>query len=69
MEKSESSRSLPNNSYGLACSPKVTLGLLSDQGKGVAFADAGSSWKLHRKLVFSTFTLLKDDQKLEKLSE
>lgn len=45
----------------------VTLGLLSDQGKGVAFADAGSSWKLHRKLVFSTFTLLKDDQKLEKL--
>ncbi|XP_052028244.1 steroid 17-alpha-hydroxylase/17,20 lyase [Apodemus sylvaticus] len=45
----------------------VTLGLLSDQGKGVAFADAGSSWQLHRKLVFSIFSLFRDDQKLEKI--
>lgn len=45
----------------------VTLGLLSDQGKGVAFADAGSSWQLHRKLVLSTFSLFRDDQKLEKI--
>lgn len=45
----------------------VSLNLLSDKGKGVAFADAGSSWQLHRKLVFSTFSLFKDDQKLEKL--
>ncbi|XP_034377265.1 steroid 17-alpha-hydroxylase/17,20 lyase [Arvicanthis niloticus] len=45
----------------------VTLGLLSNQGKGVAFSDAGSSWQLHRKLVFSTFSLFRDDQKLEKI--
>lgn len=45
----------------------VIQSLLSDQGKGVAFADADSSWHLHRKLVFSTFSLLKDGQKLEKL--
>ncbi|GAB1302504.1 Steroid 17-alpha-hydroxylase/17,20 lyase [Apodemus speciosus] len=45
----------------------MTLGLLSDQGKGVAFADAGSSWQLHRKLVLSTFSLFRDDQKLEKI--
>ncbi|EDL42014.1 steroid 17-alpha-hydroxylase/17,20 lyase [Mus musculus] len=45
----------------------VTLGLLSDQGKGVAFADSSSSWQLHRKLVFSTFSLFRDDQKLEKM--
>jgi hypothetical protein len=69
MEKPESSGSLPDNAYSLACSPKVTLGLLSDQGKGVAFADSSSSWQLHRKLVFSTFSLFRDDQKLEKMSE
>ncbi|XP_028631473.1 steroid 17-alpha-hydroxylase/17,20 lyase [Grammomys surdaster] len=45
----------------------VTLGFLSDQGKGVAFSDAGSCWQLHRKLVFRTFSLFRDDQKLEKI--
>ncbi|XP_021506435.1 steroid 17-alpha-hydroxylase/17,20 lyase [Meriones unguiculatus] len=44
----------------------VTLGLLSDQGKGIAFADSGSHWQLHRKLALSTFGLFRDgDQKLE----
>ncbi|XP_051003105.1 steroid 17-alpha-hydroxylase/17,20 lyase [Acomys russatus] len=46
----------------------VTLGLLSDQGKGIAFADSGSHWQLHRKLVLSTFALFREgDQKLEKI--
>ncbi|KAL6086597.1 hypothetical protein STEG23_031625 [Scotinomys teguina] len=46
----------------------VTLGLLSNQGKGIAFADSNGSWQLHRKLALSTFTLFRDgDQKLEKI--
>ncbi|NP_001268860.1 steroid 17-alpha-hydroxylase/17,20 lyase precursor [Mesocricetus auratus] len=46
----------------------VTLGLLSDQGKGIAFADSGGSWQLHRKLALSSFALFRDgNQKLEKI--
>ncbi|EGW01962.1 steroid 17-alpha-hydroxylase/17,20 lyase isoform X1 [Cricetulus griseus] len=46
----------------------VTLGLLSDQGKGIAFADSGGPWQLHRKLALSSFALFRDgDQKLEKI--
>ncbi|XP_059102147.1 steroid 17-alpha-hydroxylase/17,20 lyase [Peromyscus eremicus] len=46
----------------------VTLGLLSDQGKGIAFADSDGSWQLHRKLALSSFALFRDgDHKLEKI--
>ncbi|XP_021564209.1 steroid 17-alpha-hydroxylase/17,20 lyase, partial [Carlito syrichta] len=45
---------------------RTTLDILSDNQKGVAFADYGSHWQLHRKLVMATFALFKDgDQKLE----
>ncbi|KAK2509925.1 hypothetical protein MC885_015815 [Smutsia gigantea] len=45
----------------------MTLDLLSDK-KGIAFADHGASWKLHRKLVLATFALFKDgNRKLEDL--
>uniref|UniRef100_A0A8C5XDU1 Steroid 17-alpha-hydroxylase/17,20 lyase n=1 Tax=Microcebus murinus TaxID=30608 RepID=A0A8C5XDU1_MICMU len=46
----------------------ASLDILSDNGKGIAFADAGSHWQLHRKLVLATFALFKDgNQKLEKI--
>ncbi|XP_004478896.1 steroid 17-alpha-hydroxylase/17,20 lyase [Dasypus novemcinctus] len=45
----------------------VSLNVLSNQ-KGIAFADSGPLWQLHRKLVQATFALFKDgDQKLEKI--
>ncbi|KAK1333503.1 hypothetical protein QTO34_005887 [Cnephaeus nilssonii] len=49
--------------------PKVTtLDILSDKQKGVAFADYGAGWQLHRKLVLATFALFKDGNlKLEKI--
>ncbi|KAM4852413.1 steroid 17-alpha-hydroxylase/17,20 lyase [Thomomys bottae] len=49
--------------------PQVeTLGILSHRGKGIAFADFGAQWHLHRKLALGTFSLFRDgDQKLEKL--
>lgn len=48
----------------------MTLDLLSDNMKGVAFADHGASWQLHRKLVLATFALFRDgNRKLEDLSE
>ncbi|XP_003787258.1 steroid 17-alpha-hydroxylase/17,20 lyase [Otolemur garnettii] len=49
--------------------PQVTtLGILSDNQKGIAFADYNNNWQLHRKLVLATFALFKDgDQKLEKI--
>lgn len=59
-----------HESYSLACSPKLTLGLLSDQWKGIAFADSNTQWQLHRKLVLGTFALFREgDQKLENISE
>lgn len=59
-----------SDSYSLSCSPKVTLDILSDNQKGIAFADHGANWQLHRKLVLATFALFKDgDQRLEKISE
>ncbi|KAM5271830.1 steroid 17-alpha-hydroxylase/17,20 lyase [Ctenodactylus gundi] len=46
----------------------TTLALLSDEGKGIAFADSGAQWQLHRKMVLSTFSLFRDgDQKLENI--
>uniref|UniRef100_A0A8D0VKW6 Steroid 17-alpha-hydroxylase/17,20 lyase n=1 Tax=Sus scrofa TaxID=9823 RepID=A0A8D0VKW6_PIG len=40
--------------------PRVmTLDILSDNQKGIAFADHGTSWQLHRKLALSTFSLFK----------
>lgn len=46
----------------------VTLNLLSNQGKGIAFADSGAHWQQHRKLVLGTFSLFRDgDRKLEKI--
>ncbi|XP_037015268.2 steroid 17-alpha-hydroxylase/17,20 lyase isoform X1 [Artibeus jamaicensis] len=46
----------------------VTLDILSDEQRGVAFADYGDAWQLHRKLVRATFSLFKDgDQKLENI--
>ncbi|XP_004631548.1 steroid 17-alpha-hydroxylase/17,20 lyase [Octodon degus] len=46
----------------------MTLALLSDNGKGIAFADSGAAWQLHRKMVLSTFTLFRDgEQKLENI--
>lgn len=49
--------------------PQVTtLGILSDNQRGIAFADHGAAWQLHRKLVMSTFALFKDgNQKLENI--
>lgn len=52
------------------CSPKATLDILSDNQKGIAFADYGAHWQLHRKLVLSTFALFREgNQKLENISE
>lgn len=63
-------RSLMSDSYSLSCSPKVTMDILSDNQKGIAFADHGASWQLHRKLALATFALFKDgNQRLEKISE
>uniref|UniRef100_A0A8C7BSL4 Steroid 17-alpha-hydroxylase/17,20 lyase n=1 Tax=Neovison vison TaxID=452646 RepID=A0A8C7BSL4_NEOVI len=46
----------------------VTLDILSNNRKGIAFADHGANWQLHRKLVLATFALFKDgDQRLEKI--
>uniref|UniRef100_A0A8C8XXV2 Steroid 17-alpha-hydroxylase/17,20 lyase n=1 Tax=Panthera leo TaxID=9689 RepID=A0A8C8XXV2_PANLE len=46
----------------------VTLDILSDNQKGIAFADHGASWQTHRKLALATFALFKDgDQRLEKI--
>ncbi|ELV11655.1 steroid 17-alpha-hydroxylase/17,20 lyase [Tupaia chinensis] len=49
--------------------PRITtLGILSNDQKGVAFADSGAHWQIHRKLVLGTFGLFKDgDLKLEKI--
>nr|KAF6424739.1 cytochrome P450 family 17 subfamily A member 1 [Molossus molossus] len=49
--------------------PQVTtLDILSDKQKGIAFADYGAAWQLHRKLVLATFALFKDGNlKLEKI--
>ncbi|XP_031538544.1 steroid 17-alpha-hydroxylase/17,20 lyase isoform X2 [Vicugna pacos] len=49
--------------------PKLlTLDILSENQKGIAFADHGTHWQLHRKLVLSTFSLFKDGNlKLEKI--
>ncbi|KFO32325.1 Steroid 17-alpha-hydroxylase/17,20 lyase [Fukomys damarensis] len=45
-----------------------SVALLSDKGKGIAFADFSASWQLHRKLVLSTFSLFRDgQQKLENI--
>lgn len=54
----------------LSCFPKMTLDILSDNQKGIAFADHGTSWQLHRKLALSTFSLFKGGNlKLENISE
>ncbi|XP_004681064.1 PREDICTED: steroid 17-alpha-hydroxylase/17,20 lyase-like [Condylura cristata] len=46
----------------------VTLGILSDNQKGIAFAEHGAQWQLHRKLVQTAFALFKDgSQRLEKI--
>ncbi|XP_054437719.1 steroid 17-alpha-hydroxylase/17,20 lyase [Pteronotus mesoamericanus] len=46
----------------------MTLDLLSNKQKGVAFADYGEAWQLHRKLVQAAFALFKHgDHKLEKI--
>ncbi|XP_005403879.1 PREDICTED: steroid 17-alpha-hydroxylase/17,20 lyase [Chinchilla lanigera] len=46
----------------------TSLALLSDNGKGIAFADSGASWQLHRKLALSSFSLFRDgEQKLENI--
>lgn len=59
-----------SDSYSLSCSPKTTLDILSDNQKGVAFADHSAAWQLHRKLVLATFALFKDgNQRLEKISK
>lgn len=59
-----------SDSYSLSCSPKTTLDILSDNQRGIAFADHGAAWQLHRKLVLATFALFKDGkQKLEKISK
>ncbi|XP_006921016.1 steroid 17-alpha-hydroxylase/17,20 lyase [Pteropus alecto] len=49
--------------------PQVTtLDILSDNQRGVAFADHSAAWQLHRKLVLATFALFKDgNQRLEKI--
>lgn len=59
-----------SDSYSLSCFPKITLDILSDEQKGIAFADYGAAWQLHRKLVLATFALFKDgNQKLENISK
>ncbi|XP_076982001.1 steroid 17-alpha-hydroxylase/17,20 lyase [Tamandua tetradactyla] len=46
----------------------VTLDILSNNQKGIAFADYSPHWQLHRKLVQATFALFKDgNQRLEKI--
>ncbi|XP_003409011.1 steroid 17-alpha-hydroxylase/17,20 lyase [Loxodonta africana] len=46
----------------------LTLAMVSNNQKGVAFADSGPHWQLHRKLVQAAFTLFKDGhQRLEKI--
>uniref|UniRef100_A0A8C3WRG2 Steroid 17-alpha-hydroxylase/17,20 lyase n=1 Tax=Catagonus wagneri TaxID=51154 RepID=A0A8C3WRG2_9CETA len=46
----------------------VTLDILSDNQKGIAFADHGNLWQLHRKLALNTFSLFKDGNlKLENI--
>ncbi|XP_006831538.1 PREDICTED: steroid 17-alpha-hydroxylase/17,20 lyase-like [Chrysochloris asiatica] len=46
----------------------TTLAILSDNQKGIAFADNGPQWQLHRKLVQAAFALFKDGhQRLEKM--
>nr|KAF6455572.1 cytochrome P450 family 17 subfamily A member 1 [Rousettus aegyptiacus] len=49
--------------------PQLTsLDILSDNQRGVAFADHGAAWQLHRKLVLATFALFKDgNQTLEQI--
>uniref|UniRef100_A0A2K6MHK4 Steroid 17-alpha-hydroxylase/17,20 lyase n=2 Tax=Rhinopithecus TaxID=542827 RepID=A0A2K6MHK4_RHIBE len=49
--------------------PQVTtLDILSNNRKGIAFADYGAHWQLHRRLAMATFALFKDgDQKLERI--
>nr|WEQ71782.1 cytochrome P450 17A1 [Moschiola indica] len=49
--------------------PKVaSLDALSDNQKGIAFADYGAQWQLHRKLALNAFGLSKDGNlKLEKI--
>uniref|UniRef100_A0A2K5CIC6 Steroid 17-alpha-hydroxylase/17,20 lyase n=1 Tax=Aotus nancymaae TaxID=37293 RepID=A0A2K5CIC6_AOTNA len=49
--------------------PQVaTIDILSNKGKGIAFADYSAHWQLHRKLAMATFSLFKEgDQKLEKI--
>ena len=59
-----------SDSYVLSCFPKLTLDILSDNQKGIAFADHGAVWQLHRKLAQNAFALFKDGNlKLEKISE
>ena len=41
----------------LSCFPKATLDILSDNQKGIAFADHGAHWQLHRKLALNAFAL------------
>lgn len=56
--------------YNLSHSPQTTVALLSDNGKGIAFADSSATWQLHRRLVLSSFSLFRDgEQKLENISE
>ncbi|XP_003475015.1 steroid 17-alpha-hydroxylase/17,20 lyase isoform X2 [Cavia porcellus] len=46
----------------------TTVALLSDNGKGIAFADSSATWQLHRRLVLSSFSLFRDgEQKLENI--
>ncbi|XP_055106667.1 steroid 17-alpha-hydroxylase/17,20 lyase [Symphalangus syndactylus] len=46
----------------------ATLDIASNNRKGIAFADYGAHWQLHRRLAMATFALFKDgDQKLEKI--
>ncbi|KAM6186467.1 steroid 17-alpha-hydroxylase/17,20 lyase [Rhynchocyon petersi] len=46
----------------------MTLAILSDNQKGIAFADNGPHWQLHRKLVQAAFALFKDGhQRMEKI--
>ena len=49
-----------SESYVLFCFPKATLDILSDNQKGIAFADHGAHWQLHRKLALNAFALFKD---------
>lgn len=59
-----------SDSCSLSCFAQATLDILSNKQKGIAFADYGAAWQLHRKLVLATFALFKDgNQKLEKISK